>query len=414
MRIFKIVSVATVFAMFPLAATAQEKNPKSSVPVEKPTDTNIEQYAPLLAKSEGISIEDARSALLTSGLLYDFQEKFKDEPAFGAAYATYDDGYQMKVRLTEESASIDSAIDELERSAGRKVQRSVGGASYSKIESFKLGLREYAGKHSFATQTDYSEGTVTLQSDNAAFADMAVRGSADFVRIDVSAPRKAKPKNFAGADKWTNYPGTGWSRECTWAGNLRNDSTGQTLAATAGHCDDHQSWANGYIVSLPVNEECSSWRDIQYHFYQSTPTIHPIFPSANYAPWYWVRDTGGAAPGQTLLIVGATSRETAPGNGAIVTTFNRYDWVEIDSTDNNCGAPTEWSLYGPVANSGTLGGDSGGLMTTLYYNGSTWDYYMLGIVSAGDDPGPGTETVGTYAGWAVPPGWRWCTQVSPC
>lgn len=401
--------------MLPLTAYAQDNGPKQPVSTEKPVDTKIDQYAPLLAKSEGVSIDDARSALLTSGMLYDFQEKFKDDLAFGAAFATYTDGYQMNVRLTRDSRKLDAAVEELARSAGRDVKRGVGGASYAELEAFKIGLGKYAGKSSFATHTDYSAGTVTFQSADPEIIDSLVREGLDkFIRIDPTAPPKKKPKNFAGADKWTNYPGTGWARECTWAGNLRNDSTGQTLAATAGHCDDHQSWANGYIVSLPVNEECSSWRDIQYHFYQSTPTIYPSFPSGNYAPWYWVRDTGGAAPGQTMLLVGATSRETAPGNGAIVTTFNRYDWVGIDSTDNNCGAPTDWSLYGPVANSGTLGGDSGGLMTTLYFNGTSWDYYMLGIVSAGDDPGPNTETVGTYAAWAVPPGWRWCTQISPC
>jgi hypothetical protein len=410
--------VASLAAVGTGAQASKSQSPNLVMPAA-PDPALAFEIIERVATANKVSSEVARDSLEDSGPLMDFQVRYQGHPDFGALSISYQPKYQINIRLAQsgDSSELRAAVGDLDFQTIGEIALSTGGPSYAAMENWKRELSRF-DRARFATLTDSLEGTVTVRTaDEMMLKALSGRNAPSWIKLQKETPKPAKLKNFPGADRWMNTPGSGWDIQCTWAGTIRNDSTSETAQVTAGHCDNHVSWANGYTVSTAINEECSSWRDTQLHFFQNAnPAVYSQFPSGNYAPWWFSHEVaGGAYQNQQVVAVGATSRAEAP-NQAIVSSFRSFDWSPLPDVGGgmDCVEPSPWQLYGPIINDEVLAGDSGGPMMALYFNGSSWDYYLLGIISNGDTLPTGEYTQGTFAAWATPPGWRWCVATSPC
>lgn len=360
------------------------------------------------ARTMKITDDESRQAFADSGPLYDFTVKHRDDPRFGAVWATYDGGYKVHLRLLD--ASFLEYRTALEQELGKPVDVHDGGLSAGEMERFVATARSLKSRANFTVNAPL--GTIDLHAGSEPLPVGVVDASS--VRV-VESPGRATGQTNSAADIWDSSSGT-WYKACT-AGFMYK---GPNIAGygTAGHCPDgglSKSWVQGttglYSAwSNPLGELCppggGDWQMTNFDG-GSTLVKSWAFDKRSYPhPSINFRIAGGFYSGQPTLKMGLFDNGANGSNTGTVTGFSNIGWNPSGDCPGGSYTSIEYTnLSAP--------GDSGGPVFLSYGGG-----WFLGMTHAGamnpaaGAPGP---RFGQFVNWIPMPSGYWiCNLDNPC
>jgi len=401
-RVFPVLLVATALGLCASLSTAQATSgrPIDSVPAEFVLD--VEQLAAELRISTG----EAQAAMENSGPIIDFIGKWGDDPRFGAVWATYTDGYQVHLRLLDDTFLAEVRV--LQEQVGREVTVTKGGASFAVLRKATIELAK-VNKVRFRENT--RDGLLEVFADSPAWPSPSLIDLRYVVGIAEVTPEEVPSAPRAGADVW-RWNGSAWTQPCTsgfmWGGY------GITGYSTAGHCLDATAslWQSvdggASSPSSPMVAEACVSSGVDYQLIKFSTAADQsedfIDKYASYAtrPVYSV--AGGFYAGQPTRKVGKNSNGATGSNVGEAIGFSSVSVGGI----NDCGPGTFTAFR--VTNDGT-GGDSGGPIYA-YYN---YTFQLAGTMTS--NPADTLSSSTSWIGWIPMPGYssiHICTGINPC
>ncbi len=367
----------------------------------------VDTDAALLAKSMDISFEDAKAAIQDSEPLYDFTLRYTPDPRFGAVWATYEDGYEIHLRVTGKSAgSFEDAIDDLAGKVTRPIAIHTGGASAEQL--WDVAMVASAKRLPVTFQLNQPEGTIELFANSDPSAVPADFPD-EFITLLAEQPPVVPRQLAAGADvKWFN--GSFWAPACT--AGLQYGGFGATGFITAGHCPDAtpafpSSLDYPWDSTSTIYESCTGVGDLQVHQYIQPIDPNEKFMRKNPLSYSWVVGiAAGWYSGQPSVKIGLWGNATQTTVSVVFTAVANFNMP----AGGDCGGGVIG--YALLTYNGGMLGDSGGPIL-LEYNGK----YLAATIHSAGSTNP-NRSYGTWLANFNPGNWapsgHWCTKVNPC
>jgi hypothetical protein len=371
------------------------------------TGTDMDVAAQEFAEAMSIPVAEAQLAFAETGPIGDFNDRYRDDPRFGAIWVSYADGYRVHLRVTGRSPNAMAAeIEELQGSIVGEVLVSTGGASAAQLRAFAevanrdglpvlFDLDHPAGRVDVYRGTDRSRLPKTFPSEFLVF-------------LDESPELQTPATGLAGSDS-RHFIFGGWYATCTagfmWGG------FGITGYAIAGHCPD-ATVSNPSSIDAPFDttttfsEFCpGSGGDYQAHSFitPTDPKEHVMNKQGWGSPISIEAVAGGYYIGQTVFKTGLWANSTSTSWGVV----NGFGSVNT-SAGGDCAAGTA-SMLKTTA----LGkpGDSGGPVLLLFANA----WYAAGMTSSTNSS---NYVSAQWLGWINVAAWgpsaHWCVRSNPC
>lgn len=361
-----------------------------------------------LQQEYGLGLEDALAAVSSSGALYDFVIDHILDDRFGYLWVTYDDGFQVHLRVS--AGGLEPDIAQLKLALGREVEIHEGGASWQEVHRtfdvlFKDGVPAIA-------RADEEAGLLYVDSDTRLkLGEMRLIDPA-FVRTDDAEPPEFPMLTAAAGDDYLWLPpGSGvYSNRCT--AGIMFESSSLSGFSTAGHCPDGNTKVGTYYSAAPtlLQESCAGpgSLDLQMQAFQYSPSPANFarlkYPYSGTLEIYAV--AGGYYGNQPTFKIGNSMNYVTGTNAGLVVGMQQFVAGQVPGSDCPSGLMT-----GLQTTNDADGGDSGGPVLLYYYTYPSYKHYFGGTTVAG---GMGV----TYSNWVpwitLPSGAHICTSISPC
>jgi hypothetical protein len=365
-----------------------------------PVDLDVDVVGDIAANHD-LTREQAEGVIADSAPLIDFLMGYHDDDRFGSVWVTYDDGYQVHVRLADDAKMTEEIAALAERLSVEPIVHHGGGSAAELADSMEV-LADSGVPFDFDTR----KGHITVLQPVEGQLEMPELASDD---VTISSERVVpivggEDASRSGNDTWAWISGSGWQLSCT-AGFVWEGSEGVGYA-TAGHCTTPDAANYRYIAggySRPNNpgiaKRCGNNGDHQFIAMYSTDTVANTFDNKASGGYTAFKLAGGYYEGQPTLKIGRSD------NGSTGT--NTGEVVDYDSetfTGGGCPGTRMQLEYDNDAD----GGDSGGPVFLSY--GGEW---YLGALHSRS---PGSQSFGD-ARWdiSLPSGvTRICSTTTSC